>query len=260
MYTPLITDNFITNGSALRIAEKTRIKVENHLNSLTTFPRNKDWGMHLPEIHPAVLGLSSALATIEKTEDELIEELVTEFKGCPLFAWSQQFKGMGPGKLLARFVAEIGDPYLKPLRDEHDDIIGWEPRTFAQLKSYSGMSVVNGKQPKHIKGQQSSYRDNARIRLWNITEQLIKQHAEQFWGVYTDGLMQYGMKYTGVENERRHKYEIFDDRARGVVVLKTKTRPQTDEQYEVHSNKRAKVLVGVAFLEALYNEAKSLHE
>lgn len=235
MGTELVTADFRQVASVLRHVEKLRISANNRLCCLTTFPRNKDWGMHLPESHPDVFRMTSILKEIQGWEDDAIFQLTELFKASPLYPWTAQFKGLAPGKLVARLLAETGDPYLR----------NGEPRKFSQLKSLCGVSVVTDEKtgiahaPRHVAGAQSRFRSAARVRLWLITDQLVKQHTFPFFETFQAGV---------------DKYK--DERYRGTDL---KGKPWSDERFAVVGRKRARVLVHVAFLEGLYREARRLH-
>lgn len=237
----LMSRDFLLTAATLRHYEKQRVSTANHLYALTSFPRKKDWGMGLPEGHPDVMWFTARLAQDVAAEEDHIETLTSLYQKSPLHQWSSQFKGLGPGKLMARFLGEIGDPYLQLSGFTKDGEAITEPRvrTEAQLRALCGMSVENGKSPSHAHGEQSRFKARARTRLWLITDQLVKQHDEMFHPIFLAGI---------------EKYQ--DEKYRGVDA---KGKPWSDERFAVIGRKRARVLVGVTFLNALYAEAKRLH-
>jgi hypothetical protein len=238
----LVSSDFRLTAAILRHYEKQRIGTLNRHYALTQFPRNPSWGMHLPDAHPDVEWFRDRVKLAEEAEEDKITTLTSMYAQSPLAAWTSRFKGLGPGKLAARFLGEIGDPYLQVSGHDKDGNIITEPRvrTLAQLRRLCGMSVEGGKSPQKTRGQQSSFSSRARVRLWLITDQLIKQHDEWFYPVFL----------AGVEKYRDERYRGTD----------AKGKPWSDERFAVIGRKRARVLVGVAFLEGLYNEAKRLHE
>ena len=248
----LVSEDFIQQAAILRHQEKQRISTQNRLYALTEFPRRKDWGMHLPDNHPDVAYFRARLAQDQDHEEHLVETLAETYAASPLHGWTRQFKGLAPGKLMARFLGETGDPYLQTRGHLKDcagkdclceDILAAEPRvrTFAQLKSYTGMAPGSGNRlPVNTRGEQSAFKGAARVRLWLLTDQVIKQHDSAYHPVFTEGVKWYS-----------------DEAARGVTAA---GKSWTDAQFGVMARKRARVLTGVRFLEDLYDEARRLHE
>jgi len=242
----LVSDEFARDAAILRHFEKHRVATDNKLCALTTFPTKKDWGMDLWAGHPDVEYFTHLAADIRAAENEHIFALVTLFReDNPLYPWTAQFKGLKPGKLVARFIGEIGDPYLqttgkhKPPRQK-EPITEPRVRTFNELKHLVGVAPMGGKIPMHIGHLQNSFKDRARTRLWLITDQLVKQHDSTYYPIFTAGVIKYAREeYRGVDKK-------------GV--------PWNDARFAVVGRKRARILVGVAFLEGLYREARRLHE
>ena len=226
----LIDADFRLQVAVLRHIEKTRVSVQNRLFSLTEFPRRKDWGLHLPEDHPDVMFIQEVLDTIAAREEETVGSLSARYRKTPLSEWSSQFKGLGPGKLMARLLGEIGDPYVFP---------DGTRRRFPQLRSLSGVSVVDGHSPRHAAGQQSGFRPQARTRLWLVSDQLIKQHADPYHTVFLEG----------VEKYKDEKYRGRD----------AKDKPWSDERFAVIGRKRARLLVSTRFLRDLYRTSRDIH-
>lgn len=243
-YTPdlLVSSEFLFEAILLRHVEKQRVSAQNRLFALTEFPRHKDWGMHLPAEHPDVIWQQGIVAATLARENEKIEELVARYVASPLQSWSSQYKGLAPGKLMARLLGEIGDPYLQVSGYDADGNEITEPRvrTFSQLKSYCGFAVKDGKLAGKVAGQQSAYSSRARTRLWLITDQLVKQHDETFHPLFLAGVEKYS-----------------DEKYRGTTL---KGVPWSDAQFAVIGRKRARVLVSVTFLRALYEKARELHD
>lgn len=238
----LVSQDFRLTAAILRHYEKQRTSTNNRLYALTSFPTKKTWGMHLPDTHPDVIWFQEHLAQIAEAEASHIDTLTSMFKVSPLYPWTSQFKGLGPGKLVARFLGEIGDPYLQTTGYTKDGEPVIEPRvrSFPQLRRFSGMSVENGKSPSHVHREQSSFRAQARVRLWLITDQVVKQHDQRFYPVFERGVEKYA-----------------DERYRGDD---SKGKPWSDDRFALVGRKRGRVLVGVTFLEELYREARRLHE
>lgn len=226
----IISADFRLQVAVLRHLEKTRVGITNRLFSLTEFPRRKDWGLHLPETHPDVMLIKELLELVSGREEETIAALSARYQQTELHEWSKQFKGLGPGKLMARLLGEIGDPYVRA---------DGTTRSFSQLRSLAGVSVVDGKAPRHSAGEQSGFRPGARVRLWLVTDQLIKQHANPYHEKFLAGLEKYA------EPERR-----------GTDL---KGKPWSDERFAVVGRKRARLATGTMFLRDLYRQARELH-
>ena len=109
----LVSADFLLTAAILRHFEKQRVSTANRLYALTEFPRHKDWGMHLPESHPDVIWFTTALDRITGREEEQAGTLTSMYNESPLAKETAAYKGLGPGKLVARFLGEIGDPYLQ---------------------------------------------------------------------------------------------------------------------------------------------------
>jgi len=248
----LVSADFLLTAAILRHFEKQRVSTANRLYALTEFPRHKDWGMHLPESFPDVIWFTQALDQISGREEEQVDTLTSMYNESPLAKVTAQYKGLGPGKLVARFLGETGDPYLQisGFTKDGEEITEPRPRTFSQLKSYCGMASSGGKLPVNTSGSQSSFSARARVRLWLISDQLVKQHDGTFHPVFLAGAEKYaGESYRGW----KQVYEV----AEGVTV---KRERWSDAQFGVIGRKRARVLVGVGILRVLYEEARRLHD
>jgi hypothetical protein len=239
----LITAGFRQEAAVLRHYEKLRVSTANRLYSLTEFPKKKSWGMHLPPENMHVEFLNQVLATISDREEEQADALAAMYTDqCPLHHWTEQFKGLAPGKLMARFLGETGDPYLQVTGNTKDGKPITEPRvrSRSQFTRLCGIATVGGALEGHSAGEQSSFRDTARVRLWLIVDQLVKQHDATWHPVFLEGTEWY-------------KQEQFR-------ALDAKGAPWKDERLEVVAHKRARILVARGFTTGLYREARALHD
>lgn len=223
----LVTEDFVKSVAVLKHMEKLRVSAQNTLWSLTEYPEKKEWGMHLPEMDPNVIFMSDTVAQMKDAEAQLEAEILDEFKSTELYTWSAQFKGMKGGKLVARLLGTIGDPYK--IMSPYDDF--GKVRTYPMLESYVGMSVVNGKAPTLAKKTQAAYKPESRVRLWNISDQFLRQRTPEF----------------------RPVYDLTKEKYTGTVGADGK------ELTKGHVHKRAMRAMSKSFLKALYNEAKRLH-
>lgn len=238
----LVTRDFREQAAILRHYEKQRVATANRLYALTEFPTKKSWGMHLPEDNEDVMYFHEQLASITDAENAKIEQLTGLYVLSPLHEWSKQFKGLAPGKLVARFLGEVGDPYLQVSGHDVEGNIITDPRVrkLSQLTTYVGMRIEDGRMPTKARGVQSGFKTSARTRLWLITDQLVKQHDAVYYPVFADALEHYAA-----------------EEHRGVRV---NGEPRSDAQFEVLQRKWSRIKVQQAFLDDLYDEAKRLHE
>lgn len=90
-------------------------------------------------------GLGKTAGLLDEADSEIEKELRKLWRTHPLAAWSKSVKGVGD-KSIARLIAEIGDPLIRPVghienertRDRKFVVDYWEPRTLAQLWAYCG--------------------------------------------------------------------------------------------------------------------------
>src|ERR1700735_716419 len=190
----ILPDDFHQQASIRRLFEKQRVSATNLLYSLTSFPKHKDWGMHLDPTHPDVVLAQAGVEHFARAEASQEATIVSVFLKSPLYEWCETIPGLKAGKLVARLLGEIGDPYMR----RHEDGTT-EPRTNRQLKALCGLSVVNGKAPKHSGKEQSNWNARARVRLWLITDQLVKQGGTMakkgtvtpYHATFTEGVERY---------------------------------------------------------------------
>lgn len=94
--------------------------------------------------------LTEIAAKVAALEHDVELELKRFWRQHPLYAWSTGVPGIKDGKLIARLIAEIGDPSLRAVghwekaelpdgtTDREWVIDGYEERTAAQLRAYCG--------------------------------------------------------------------------------------------------------------------------
>jgi hypothetical protein len=130
-------------GRSLDDLEATRIRTSNRigtylrLNGLGSNP-GKDGDIDL-------FALTALQANLDATEKELVRGLEGAWRQHPLARWSRSLMGVGD-KTVARLIAEIGDPLVRPVGHVEDEekptrrfvVDSWEPRSFAQLCAYVG--------------------------------------------------------------------------------------------------------------------------
>jgi hypothetical protein len=214
----------LLKGDFLGISAKTldgietlRIETENRLRSLTRRKEDSDgdirgfgYDMNQSAVRRAV-SIVHAMKCNSKVVLELTGEKPSVKVGCcleheaerdltkilkdhPLYPWFKAPERSGIGdKQGARFLAAVGDPYIRPSLlmhgDEADDKAhdnGVEeparPRRGPdELKAYCGYNVVNGESPRYRKGVKANWNPEARMRLFLITESCLKAQ-----GYYAD--------------------------------------------------------------------------
>lgn len=165
-------------GQFLSDLEAVRIANENRLRAL-----RDDLGIVTgPEITTAE-ALREVFAT---AENEVTKDLRRALRQTPFHGWISQAVGLGD-KQSARLLAIIGHP-----RWRYDNEAGeWQARSIAQLWSYCGYAVVNGKAPARRRGEQARYNTEARVRAFLIAESCIKQMHSPYRKVYDDGRAKY---------------------------------------------------------------------
>ena len=237
----IVPASFRFTAAMLRHYEKQRIGTQNRLYALTEFPAKKDWGMGLPPDHPNVVHFTQLLQQVKAAEDEIIDELVWRYKETPLHAWSSQYKGLGAGKLMARLIGELGDPYLQLSGFTKDGKPVTEPRarTLGQLRGLTGMSNTTGVLPRHSSGQQSGFNGKIRSRLWLCGTQVVKNHDPYFLPYY-----------------QAAKEKYLQEQYRGT---KANGSPWEDRQHSAVAWKRALISSSAELLRLLYQEARRIH-
>jgi hypothetical protein len=240
---------------ALTRLEKSRNRVQNALWSLTAFPWQvavREWeengrqgkepghgkftGLGLDQALPGPSGHQAALDALRLAEAEAEEAVIGFAVTVPVVQWARDIKGLGSVKLVARLLGEIGDPYIidaDPRQDRPQSVRAWP-----QLQSYSGLIAVNGRAIRHAAGEQSDFKDSVKVRLWNISDQFIRQGTP----VYTD-----------LYHATR---ERFADQP---CESCRKDHPPLGKP-SAHINKLARRAAGTAFLKDLWNAAREWHE
>lgn len=165
------------HAETLTDLEKTRIALDNRVRSLEA--------LGVTEEGQAKMG---ALAeAVQKIELQTINELERTMKKHSLGNWIAGQKGLG-FKQTSRLLAVLGSMDRFP--------------TVSKLWAYCGMHVVDGKAPRHTKGQQSNWNEQARMRIRLISESCIKCRTSPYRPVYDAGRL----KYADLEITDGHKH------------------------------------------------------
>lgn len=166
------------NVEALNDIETVRIAFENRYRSLTSVGVSENghlWGQGLSpdsDEAKAVAKIVSDLIAIEKTLTKGVEKTV---RSGPLATYIKEAKGLG-AKQVARLLAMIGDPYWHSAANR--------PRTVGELWAYCGLHVIDARAPRHTKGQQGNWNNEARKRAWLIAKSVEKQRDGKYRDLY----------------------------------------------------------------------------
>jgi len=126
--------------------ERVRISNENRLRHLTREGLDKDGlerGLGLTMEHPSVVRLDAIMKLILKAENDATLNLKRQLRAHPLGPWARSIRGLGD-KQVARLLAVVGDPYIRPAMDYPD---GTEeparPRRVSELMRYCGYGDIH---------------------------------------------------------------------------------------------------------------------
>jgi hypothetical protein len=169
-------------ADALNDIEALRIRTANQHQALIT-PADQHigdkggrFGKGLSEVNPAVLAHGLHLADIEEREAALVAKLERAVKDSVWGPWITGTVGLGT-KTMGRLIGAVGDPADRP-----------NP---AKLWAYCGLHVVDGHAPRHEKGVQSNWSDEARKRAYVIAQGCIKATKSPYRVVYDKGRVKY---------------------------------------------------------------------
>lgn len=192
-HAPLLVDPALYMlAQTLNDLEGLRKAQANRLRILTRIEPDVDGvmrGFGLTEDHPGVQSVAMLLDASAGLEAATIKEVQKHMRKHPLWTrYGKTAKGVGE-KQLARLLAAIGDPYLKPVDG------GFAPRTVSQLWAYCGLHTLPADQmspdtqhgcvggvlnvaAKRRKGQQANWSTEAKTRAYLIATSAIKTNGE----------------------------------------------------------------------------------
>jgi len=156
--------------------ERTRIMLGNRIGAVLRSDPNAVEGVSTPEY---ITEVQQALTATEEMTVEGIEKMWARH---PLAPWAKTVKGVGP-KTIARLVAEIGDPLLRPVghwEGEDDDrtwiIDAYVPRTLSQLRAFAGHGDPARRKHKGMTQDEAFGLGNPLVkkRLWLIASGGVK--------------------------------------------------------------------------------------
>lgn len=146
-----------------------------HLTRTTPDKDGEQRGLGLPVDHPEVQLLQVMNKNITALEEGAVKHLQRLMQRHPLGPWAKQQKGVGD-KQIARFLAAVGDPYIRPAIDYEDGTREPERvRTLPEFRSYCGYALSGeGVALARAKGQKLTWNPEARMRLWNVADSCLK--------------------------------------------------------------------------------------
>lgn len=264
--------------------EKVRIANENRLRQLTRSVEDSDGetrGLGLTEDHPAVARLAAIVETLGKVEVDAVRNLEKSMRTHPLGPWVKAQRGLGD-KQVARLLAAIGDPYIRPEMIKDDlTVEPARPRLVSELWAYCGFHVIEtpaghgtndahpgsasgfnvhpggqhthdthvliaaGVAPKRQRGQKANWSETARKRAWLIANSVVKA----------------GGPYREVYDKTKAKYEGALHAAACVRCGPSGKPAQPGSPLSPgHIHARALRAISKEVLKDLWREAKRLHE
>lgn len=285
--TPLVDRTLAVMAELLNDLEELRKANANRLKVMTRVGADKDGknrGWELPEDNPAVVAISEMVDTLTRVEARAQRELEKMLKNSPLGPWVAAQHGLGL-KTIARLLAAIGDPYIRPemtYEIDGETVVEPErPRMVSELVSYVGCRPGQRRQ----KGERTNWNPTARMRLHNIVEPVKKTLREPCHAFYEDKVTKQTVRKTGgvqpgpylygvhIEGECScSPYRVLWDQARDKYADGTHAEPCVrcapkghpaaagSPLSAAHQAAMADRLVKIAVVKDLWREAKRLHE
>lgn len=125
--------------------EDVRKANENRLRQMTRSTEDKDGhvrGLGYDESHPDVAWMASLVEMIGKAEHQAELNLERQLRRHAMYPWIKE-RWSGGRKQIARLLAAIGDPYIRPEWTKADGTVVPEgPRTVSALRAYCGLHVL----------------------------------------------------------------------------------------------------------------------
>lgn len=273
--------------------ERVRIANENRLRQLTRSTEDSDGetrGFGLDESHPDVARLAAMVETLAKVEKAAVLNLQRHMRRHALGPWAKGIRGAGE-KQVARLLAAIGDPYIRPQIEREDGTVLPEgPRTVSALWAYCGLHVLpaDGQLPRdtrntsatgreggdsghaqsdaplvsagvaarRAKGQRANWSTNAKTRAYLIAASCLKQldsHCRAGHRESEDQAEAASAAVRHLDDCACSPYRVVYDRRRGHTAS---TRPDWTDG---HSHNDALRVAAKEFLKDLWREARRLH-
>jgi hypothetical protein len=266
--------------------EKVRIANENRLRQLTRSEEDSDGetrGFGLDEAHPDVARLAALVGMLGEAEHKAELNLGRLMRKHPLGPWVTSTKGLGE-KQMARLIASIGDPYIRPeITREDGTVESSRPRLVSELWAYAGYHVIRtpvsshpgsdthssfaaggdqaghlgqnipdthpfcaGVAPKRQRGQHANWSAAAKMRAHLVAVSCMKCMDSPYRKTYEDTREKYA--------EAIHQVPCVRCGPSG------KPAPVGTALSDGHKHARALRAVAKAVLKDLWREARRLHE
>lgn len=220
----------------LRIAEEHRLRIF----SMPSDVPDEDGvcrGFGYAEDSDEVQIVKGLIDPLKDLEHRTVLSLQKRMRVNPIWPYFKDVKGVGE-KTLARLMACIGDPYLRPLDDG-----SYEPRTVSQLWAYCGMHTMPNKDgeiiaAKRMKGVQANWNTEAKTRLFLLSQGLLRQGIRKDKDGNQFAVTPYGQLY-------------LDRRAHTAV-----THPEWNPGHGLNDALR---IMGKELLKQLWRAAREIH-
>jgi len=262
MCTTLLDPALALAAEVLDDLERVRIANANRLRILTTTEADADGeqrGFGLDNSHPDVARLAAIVDMLGKVEHDATLNLQRHMRRHPLGPWAKAQRGIGE-KQVARLLAAIGDPYIRPeIAREDGTVVPAGPRTVSALWAYCGLHVLPlggdpspgagdtldppaGVAPKRARGQRANWSTAAKTKAYLIALSCLKQLVKPCTGeAHTDDC-------------QCSPYRVTYDQRRAHTAG---TRPDWTDG---HSHNDGLRVAAKAILRDLWREAKRIHE
>lgn len=220
----------------LRIAEEHRLRIF----SMPSDVPDEDGvcrGFGYAEDSDEVQVVKGLIDPLKDLEHRTVLSLQKRMRVNPIWPYFKDVKGVGE-KTLARLMACIGDPYLRPLDDG-----SYTPRTVSQLWAYCGMHTMPNKDgeiiaAKRMKGVQANWNTEAKTRLFLLSQNLLRQGIRKDKDGNQFAVTEYGQLY-------------LDRRAHTAV-----THPEWNPGHGLNDALR---IMGKELLKQLWRAAREIH-
>ena len=239
---PIADPMLFTLAQTLQDYETLRIAEEHRLRIFSTPSDVPDEdgvcrGFGYAEDSNEVQVVKGLIDPLKDLEHRTVLSLQKRMRLNPIWPYFKDVKGVGE-KTLARLMACIGDPYLRPLDDG-----SYEPRTVSQLWAYCGMHTMPNKDgeiiaAKRMKGVQANWNTEAKTRLFLLSQGLLRQGIRKDKDGNQFAVTPYGQLY-------------LDRRAHTAV-----THPEWNPGHGLNDALR---IMGKELLKQLWRAAREIH-
>ncbi len=239
---PIADPMLFTLAQTLQDYETLRIAEEHRLRIFSTPSDVPDEdgvcrGFGYAEDSDEVQVVKGLIDPLKDLEHRTVLSLQKRMRVNPIWPYFKDVKGVGE-KTLARLMACIGDPYLRPLDDG-----SYTPRTVSQLWAYCGMHTIANKDgeiiaAKRMKGVQANWNTEAKTRLFLLSQGLLRQGIRKDKDGNQFAVTPYGQLY-------------LDRRAHTAV-----THPEWNPGHGLNDALR---IMGKELLKQLWRAAREIH-